>query len=382
MRWHVRTAAALAATALAVTGLSACGSDSAGSSDEYVIGDITAVTGEFGAFGEALRNGVDLAVKEINADGGIDGKKLKLQSADDGGDKAEAIAQFRRFAANKSVLAIIGPNLSSNALATTPLANQSKVVQIASGAVAPWSVDFGKWVFRLPPVSHATVDAVVRQAGESIDIKKVALVHASDTDQSVAAIADFKKAAQDAGYDIVADVAFRTSDTDYSAMLTSIKKSGADTVFVSAVAVNAGPMLNQAASLGLHVHWVGDSGLLNPQLIQLGGKGADGAITATTYFPGSDVPAQQAFTAAYKKEFGSDPSQNSAFGYDAVKMLAQAIGSIDGDVTRDKVRDALAGIKFDGVTGEVTFPDGSGDSSRAEQTLVQVVDGTFQQYKP
>lgn len=384
MTYNKRTFGTVAIVMVAASMLAGCtsGSPAAGSTTgEVRIADITAVSGQFGAFGEALKKGVDLAAEQVNAEGGVNGKTLVLSGADDGGDKAEAIAQFRRFASDKNVLAIIGPNLSSNALATTPLANNSKVTMVVSGALAPWSTDFGQWVFRVPPVSGDSIKIITEQAAREFDFHKVAIVSASDVDQSVAAAKDYKTHAKANGYDVVAELSFRTGDSDYSAMLTSIKNSGAEAVFISAVAVNAGPIVNQAKSLGLQVQWIGDGGLLNPQFLELGGQGAEGAITATTYFPGAEGPEQRTFTEKYRKKYGTDPSQNSAFGYDSVMMLVSAMKHVDGELTRDALRQALSGITFSGVTGTFSFPNGSGDSIRASQTIVQVVHGEFREVK-
>jgi branched-chain amino acid transport system substrate-binding protein len=368
----------VAASGIALTG---CGEEASSTSSsettDVKLAAITAVTGPFGAFGEAIKQGVDLAVKDVNKDGGVDGKDLVIEHADDASNKAEAIAQFRRFASDDSFLAVIGPNLSSNALATTPLANQFKAPMIVTGALAPWSVPFGDWVFRVGPETSTTVDALVSQAADSFDFDRVGIVHASDTDQSVASADVFRKQAKDMGYTVAADVAFQTSDTDYSAMLTQLKEADVDAVFASAVAVNAGPMLAQAKTVGLDAQWIGDGGFLNPQLIELGGEGVEGVITATTYYPGATDSKSAAFTKSYVDEYGSEPSQNSAIGYDSVMMIVDALEGLDGDADRAALRKALADVKVDGVTGTFSFPDGSGDSVRESQTLVRVAGGTF-----
>jgi branched-chain amino acid transport system substrate-binding protein len=377
-----RVVVGVVALSCGMLGLAACGDDSASgaSSDEIVIGEIITTSGQYGATGELVQQGVDLAVDEINADGGVDGKKIVIKKADDAGDKATAIAQFRKFATDKSVMAIIGPNLSISAIATTPLANQFKVVSLTPTAQGEWPVDFGDWFFRLPPTNEVQNQSLVDQVSQAYDFKKVAIVHADDQDVAVSDAENFEKMLPAAGYDVVADLSFKSTDSDYSAMLTSLKNSGAEAAFFSAIATQAGPVLNQAAKLGVDLQWVGTTSLPLPDTIKLGGAGAEGLIAPTTYYPDQN-PAAQAYAKAFQAKYGQDSSTNAASSYDAINLLAQAIEGIDGDVTRDAIREQLGQIHFSGVTGTVSFPDGSGNSKRGAISLVQVKDGKFVQWQ-
>lgn len=369
--------------AVSAVGLAACGDgdDSSGSSNgDIVIGELITTSGQYGATGELVDNGVKLAVEEINEAGGINGRNLKVQVVDDSGDKPTAIAQFRKMASDDKVMAIIGPNLTINAVATTPLANQFGVISLTPTARGEWPVDMGDWFFRLPPTNTVTNQSLIDQVSEGYDFEKVAILHASDQEVAVSDAKDFKKMLPEAGYDVVADLSFKSTDSDYSAVLTSLERSGAEAVFFSAISTQAGPVLNQAGKVGLGsdtIQWIGSTSLPLPDTITLGGAGAEGVVAPATYFAGADSDEAVAFTEAFRAKYNQDPPDNSALAYDAVYMIAEALKAIDGDITRESLREALGEVEYTGASGVASFPNGSGDAVRGPINLVQIKDGEF-----
>jgi branched-chain amino acid transport system substrate-binding protein len=368
--------------------IAACGSaaesSGAANSDEIVLGDISVASGEAAQYGEQIRAGENLAAELINKAGGIDGRKLRIVHKDNHADKAEAVALFRQFVGNSDVIAVLGPNTSTDAIATTELANQSKIVSLVTGGAAPWPLDFGDWVFRLPAQNQDVISSLVKDVNASLKLQSAAIVYAADQDYSVAAEDLFTQVASENGIEIKEVKTFRAGDVDYSSLITSLKNANVDAVFISAVADNAGPMLRQARELGLQdVTWIGDAGLQNPAFWDLSNGAAAGALTGTPFDPTADTPATRDFVEAFTKAKNSSPTLYNAYGYDSVMLIAEAIKNAGNELTRESLRDALGQIKsFDAATGTLSFPDGSGNASRDSIFVVEMQDGEFVSWSP
>jgi branched-chain amino acid transport system substrate-binding protein len=368
--------------------LSSCGSSSGGgggsNSGDIVLGDISVVSGEAAQYGEQIRAGEDLAVKQINDTGGINGRKLRIEHKDNHANKAEAVALFRGFVGDKKIQAVLGPNTSTDAVATTDIANQSKIVSVVTGGAAPWPVPFGDWVFRVPAQNGDVIGSLVKDANASLHIRSAAIVYASDQDYSVAAEDLFKKVAAENNIKIARVEKFRAGDVDYSSLITALKNAHVDAVFISAVADNAGPMLRQAKELGLTgITWIGDAGLQNPAFWGLSNGAAAGALTGTPFDPTSTDPAVKSFVDAFKAANSADPTLYNAYGYDSVKLLAEAIKNAGENVSRQSIRDELSKISgLDAATGTLSFPDGSGNATRESIFIVEMQDGKFVSWQP
>lgn len=357
---------------------------SAGTEGEPIaIGDISTVSGEAAQYGEQIRAGEDLAVEMINANGGVNGRPLEITHKDNAADKAESLALFRQFAADEETVAILGPNTSTDSIATTPLANELEIVQVVTGGAAPWPVPFGDWVFRVPAENEVILSELVADTVDAFGIESAAIIYASDQDYSVAAHELFAAAAEENGVEIKAVETFRAGDVDYASQITSIKNADVDAVFMSAVADNAGPLLRQAGNLGLtDVKWICDAGCQNPAFWDLSAGTAQGVVTGTPFDPTSDREVVTTFVEEFRAKNGSEPTLYNALGYDSVQLLAAALSSAP-ETTRTAVREAMAEIEgFEGVTGVLSFPEGSGSAARESIFLVEMQDGEFVSFNP
>jgi len=372
--------AGITAVALAVT---ACGSGSSatsGSSGGTIkIGSILGTSGVAASYGQQLQQGQDLAVAQINDRGGANGHKVDVEVKNSNYTPSQALAAFRGFVADTSVVSILGPNDSTDAAATTPLANSNSIVSLVQGAAAAWPVPFGKNVFLLPAGNTEVINNAVKAAAQrDRSIKKVAVLYASDETYAVTAKDAFQAAAKDNGLTVAAVQDFASSSQDFSGQLTTIKNSGAQAILVSAVAANLGVLLQQAQNLGLAgVQWVGDAGTTDPSWAKTAGASGNGVLTALPFLPTLDNSKVTAFVSAFKAKYGSTPTLYNAYGYDSANAMIQAIKDIKGDVTRAAVQQSLAKITFEGVTGTFHFPDGSGNAAREALTVVEMKDGAF-----
>lgn len=381
-----RVIVGLSVITAAVIGLGGCAtpeSTPGNSADQPIyVGGLTGVSGVAATYGEQVRAGEAIAIAQINDTGGINGRELKVDHEDSRFDGPTSVALFKRFAADKKYVAILGPADGTSSYATTPFANDLKMVSIAAGASSPWPVPFGDYVFRLPPQNKEIISKTVAKAVDAWGIKTAAIIYASDQDYSVSAKDLYQAAADEMGITIKDVETFESSQQNFAPQLTNIAAAGVDAVFMSVIAANAGPMLLQAQNLGLEgMHWVGDAGAQNASIWDLSRGNAQGLITGTPFDVTSSDPIVVKFVADFKAKNGAEPSIFNAYGYDSVQMLAEAMKSIKGEITREAVQAAMAKVTYEGVTGTVTFPDGSGNAERKSIFVLVMDNGKFVPFK-
>jgi branched-chain amino acid transport system substrate-binding protein len=348
-----RFAGGLAAAALVVS-VSGCGSTAAGAGDKFVIGYTATLTGEFASYGLQMRQGVDLAVDEINAKGGINGKQVSIESVDDVGKPANGPVVAQKFCDNKSVRAVLGYSFSSVALAAIPVIEQCKLPVVASAVTSPQLSGASSFFFRdvvTDAVQGANVGKfVVETAGHH----KIALLHQQD-DYGNGLAAAFTKQAKASGATVTSDQAYQLGTKDFQTQLDKLNRESPDAIFIAGFYPEAVKIAQQARSAGITTPLFGSDGLLSPDLITLGGKDVEGVVLQGAFTPTLKTPAVEAFVAKFNKKFHEDPSSWAALAYDAVNAVAAAAAT---GTTREQIREGLAGLKgVEGMTGEIAFDD-------------------------
>lgn len=365
-------AGAAAAMAMSLAGCSGGSMDdssnsgsSAASSDTITIGSVTTNSGTAAAYGEAEVKGFELAVSEINDKGGINGKKVKLESMDDKGDATEASNAFNKLAGDNNVLAVAGPTISATTAAVAPLADQSKLVAIAPAATSD-SIETGNYLFRTCFKDSYQGEVAARFAAENLKVKKVAVLYGTGDPYSSGVGEAFAKAAEKLGLDVVAkESSSSADDTEYSAQLQKIQASGAEFLYAPYYYSVAGPyIIPQARSVGFTGYVMGPDGYDGLKLV--GDKAQYDKTFYTTHYSADDTSNSkvQDFIKSYKSKNNSDPNTFAALGYDTIYMLKQAIEKAGKNATREDVRNAVSGMSFDGVTGKFTL-DKSGSPTKS-----------------
>ena len=344
---------------------SSSSSGSAASGDTITIGAVTTNSGTAAAYGEAEVKGFELAVSEINAKGGVNGKKIKLESMDDKGDATEASNAFNKLAGDNSVLAVAGPTISATTAAVAPLADQSKLVAIAPAATSD-SIETGNYLFRTCFKDSYQGEVAARFAAENLKVKKVAVLYGTGDPYSSGVGEAFAKAAEKLGLDVVAkESSSSADDTEYSAQLQKIQASGAELLYAPYYYSVAGPyIIPQARSVGFDGYVMGPDGYDGLKLT--GDKSQYDKTFYTTHYSADDTSNSkvQDFIKSYKEKNGDEPNTFAALGYDTIYMLKQAIEKAGKNATREDVRNAVAGMSFDGVTGKFTM-DKSGSPTKS-----------------
>jgi len=373
-------ASAAAVMALSLAGCSGGSMDDSSSSgakasgDSITIGTVTTNSGTAAAYGEAEVKGFELAVSEINAKGGINGKKVKLESMDDKGDATEASNAYNKLAGDNNVLAVAGPTISATTAAVAPLADQSKLVTIAPAATSD-SIETGNYLFRTCFKDSYQGEVAARFAAENLKVKKVAVLYGTGDPYSSGVGEAFAKAAEKLGLEVVdKESSSSADDTEYSAQLQKIQASGAELLYAPYYYSVAGPyIIPQARSVGFEGYVMGPDGYDGLKLT--GDKSQYNKTYYTTHYSADDNTNTkvQDFIKSYKSKNNAEPNTFAALGYDTIYMIKQAIEKAGKNATREDVRNAVAGMTFDGVTGKFTM-DKSGSPTKSV-TVLEMKDG-------
>ena len=373
-------ASAAAVMALSLAGCSGGSMDDSSSSsakdsgDSITIGTVTTNSGTAAAYGEAEVKGFELAVSEINAKGGINGKKVKLESMDDKGDATEASNAYNKLAGDNNVLAVAGPTISATTAAVAPLADQSKLVTIAPAATSD-SIETGNYLFRTCFKDSYQGEVAARFAAENLKVKKVAVLYGTGDPYSSGVGEAFAKAAEKLGLEVVdKESSSSADDTEYSAQLQKIQASGAELLYAPYYYSVAGPyIIPQARSVGFEGYVMVPDGYDGLKLT--GDKSQYNKTYYTTHYSADDNTNTkvQDFIKSYKSKNNAEPNTFAALGYDTIYMIKQAIEKAGENATREDVRNAVAGMTFDGVTGKFTM-DKSGSPTKSV-TVLEMKDG-------
>mgnify|MGYP001109053122 CR=1 FL=1 len=356
-------ASAAAVMALSLAGCSGGSMDDSSSSsakasgDSITIGTVTTNSGTAAAYGEAEVKGFELAVSEINAKGGINGKKVKLESMDDKGDATEASNAYNKLAGDNNVLAVAGPTISATTAAVAPLADQSKLVTIAPAATSD-SIETGNYLFRTCFKDSYQGEIAAKYAAETLKVKKVAVLYGTGDPYSSGVGKAFVAAAKKNGLDVVAEEnSSSADDTEYSSQLQKIEASGAEFLYAPYYYSTVGPyIVPQARAVGYEGYIMGPDGY--DGLKTTGNKANYNKVLYTTHYSPDDksnTKVQQFITSYKKANNGESPNTFTALGYDSVYMFKRAIEQAGENATRADIRNAIAGMSFSGVTGAFTL---------------------------
>ena len=336
-------------------------------------------TGSVAAFGEMIKKGAQLRAKEINGNGGINGKELELVFEDDTGKDKEASLVATRIASNKKILAVVGHFNSSCSLAGKPIYKRNRIVELSPGSTNVNVCKGSDYTFRnLYRDDFQGSFSAKYIKGVLTDVKTVAVFF--DNDDYGRGLRDsFKQSAEQIGLAIVADEAYDRDTTDYKAQLTKIKFANPDLIFIAGLYSQAGLILSQARESGITAQFFGADGVDSPKLLEIAGEAANGIYITTPFIFGleGNEEAQRVAT-AFEQEFGKAPDTWAALTYDAVGMIVEAIEK-KGE-SRKSIRDHLGSLTspekgYQGITG-LTYFDENGDCLKPAY-VKQVVKGKF-----
>jgi len=381
-RRHLTLALTLSLTTL--LGTAACGKKQA--VPDIKIGLIAELSGDIPAVGASCKNAAEMAVAEINLEGGVTvaGQKHGLRLVvDDSAAKADqAASAAQKLITQDEVLAVVGPNASLGAIPAAQIAEQASVLLIT-----PWSTNPKttldattnqpkKWVFRacFNDLFQGTV--LAKFAVDYMHKHKAAVLYDVSSEAPKGQAELFKKDFEANGGTVVAFETYTTGDRDFTAQLTKIKAAGPELVFLPAYYTDVPLQMQQAHRLGLDVPFLGSDTWSSPELIKLAGADAEGAFFSNHYSASAKNEITGTFVVSYKKRYGQEPDDVAALTYDAFRLLQKALNNATA-LDRAAVRNAFAKISdYTGVTGKMTFKPGSGDPVKSA-VMMKISGGKF-----
>ncbi|ADO69038.1 ABC transporter substrate-binding protein [Stigmatella aurantiaca] len=326
-------------------------------SGTLLLGVATALTGGQATFGISTRNGVELAIKEANAAGGVKGQKVAMKVYDNQGKPEESAQAVSRLITQDKVLVILGDVASSNSLAMAEKAQPAGVPMISPASTNPAVTEKGDYIFRVCFIDPFQGFVMAKFARETLKTANVAVLQDNKSAYSIGLTEVFVRKFTEMGGKITTTESFSQGDTDYRAQLTAIKKTQPDAIYVPGYYSEVGIIARQARELGLKVPLLGGDGWDSEKLFELGGSAIQGSYFSNHYSPDNKEPRVQKFVADYKAAYGGVPDALAALGYDAANVAIDALKRAP-DTSGPAVRDAIAQTKnFPGIAGTITLDD-------------------------
>lgn len=332
--------------------------------DTIKVGANLEMTGGSASYGISSKNAIELAFKEINEKGGINGKQLELVVADNKSEAAEATNAMQKLVSQDNVVAVIGPNLSSSVIAASAINNSAKVLDIAPMATNPYvtvdqasgkTKDFNYRTCFIDPF-QGTVMAKFATAELGVGNAAVLIDNSSDYAKGLAQF--FKENFVKEGGAVTAEESYLQKDTDFKATLTKIKATNPEFLYVPGYYQEVGLIVKQARELGMNMPIAGGDGWDSAKMPEIAGAAAlNNTYFSSLYSPEDSSDINKNFVAAYEKAYGQKPDVFAALSYDSALLVAEAIKNA-GSTEPAKISEAMAKINgFSGVSGSVTFDD-------------------------
>lgn len=381
------------ASAMLASVLAGCGGDdkestdggSSASGDTIKIGGNLELSGGVASYGSSLNDGAKLAIEEINAAGGINGKKLEYIPKDNKSESAEATAVAINLITQEGVVAMLAPATSGNTQATVQIANDNKVpIVTGSGTNELITVNedgsLNEYAFRTCFIDPFQGIVAANFATNDLKAKNVAIYTDSSSDYAKGLAAAFKTQLEANGGKVVAEEAYVAKDVDFKSTLTNLKSANPDFIFIPGYYEEVGLIVKQARELGITAPLMGADGWDSPTLVELAGADALNNTFITNHYSSGDPDQKiQDFVKAFEAEYGSAPNAFHALGYDSIYFIADAIERAGDDVNGEAIAKQLAATKDLGlVTGTFTVDEKHNPVKSA--TVLEYVDGA-QEFK-
>jgi len=341
--------------ALFVAGCERRGTD-LGGGEPIKVGVYLDLSGQTSSFGQSTKNGIEMARDEINKAGGINGRPIQLIIEDEQGEPGKVTTVVTKLLRQDQVHALLGEVASTNSLAAAPKAQEAKIPMITPSSTNPKVTQVGDYIFRVCFIDPFQGEVMAKFAANTLKAKRAAILADFNSDYSKGLTEFFKQSFTKLGGTIVDEKTYTQTDRDFSSQLTAIRTTNPDVIYIPGYYGQVGVIAKQARQQGITVPLLGGDGWDAPQLWDLGGEALQNSYISNHYSIDDPKPEIQKFVADYKARYnGVAPDALAALGYDAMRVLADALKRAGGtDAT--KLRDAIAQTKdFPGVTGTITM---------------------------
>ncbi|MBI2345982.1 MAG: ABC transporter substrate-binding protein [Deltaproteobacteria bacterium] len=358
---------------LASASLSGAGCQRA--TNEIRIGEYSSLTGNTAVFGQSAHEGILLATEETNAAGGVLSRRIRLITEDDQSKPEEAKTAVLKLIKRHKVAAILGEIASSRSLAAAPECQRQRIPMLTPGSTNPKVTEVGNYIFRSCFIDPVQGGAMATFAFNTLGLRRVAILKDTKNDYSVGLADFFRRAFERLGGTIVAEEAYAEGDIEFRSQLAAIRPQEPEALYLPGYYTEVGLIARQAREMGIAVPLLGGDGWDSEKTIEIGGAAVEGSYFTNHYAPDDPLPAVRKFAERYTTRFGHAPNGISALGYDAARLLFDAI-SRAGVPEPARIRDALASTKgFPGVAGAITIDANRNASKRI--VILRVSNGVF-----
>lgn len=363
----IKALSVLTAAAMCMAAMTGCGSksgsaDNGASGDVYKIGGMGPLTGDGASYGLSVKQGAQIAIDEINAAGGVNGKLFELIFEDDQSDAEKAISAYNKIM-DENVTAILGAVTSGCSIAVADESVKDGILQVTpSGSAQDCTKNDN--AFRIcftDPLQGKTMADYIADQG----FKSAAIIYDVGNEYSKGITDAFIEEATARGMNIAAQESFNTGDVDFRTQLTKIKGTDADCIFLPIYYAEVAAISEQAKTIGINLPYFGCDGW-DGVIAQLNGdtSNIEGATFLTPFVATSEKENVKNFVEAYKKAYTDTPDQFAADSYDGIYAIKLAIEECGEDVTNENLIAAMTKISLNGLTGDITFTaDGEPDKS-------------------
>lgn len=353
------TAITTAVLAMSVL-VSGCGG-SEDDANKIKLGVVSEMTGANATYGNSIVNGIQLAVKEQNAKGGLLNKQIEIVVADDKSEPAEAANAMSKLINQDNVKAVMGIFPSSNAIAAANVSESSKIPFLAIGATNPKVTVNDDGTVKPHTFRVCFIDPFQGTVGANfvyneLGAKTAAIYIDNSSDYAKGLAAAFKDAYTAAGGTVIDEESYLQKDTDFKSVLTKIKAASPDVVYVPGYYEEVGKIIKQARELGINIPFVGGDGWDSPKLAEIAGSEAlNNTYFTNHYSVDSSDETSKAFVENYNKEYGQNPDACAVLGYDGANLMIETIAKA-GVYEAAKITEILAATKdFNAVTGKTSL---------------------------
>lgn len=326
--------------------------------DVILVGEYGSLTGDDATFGISTNKGIKMAFDEINAKGGIKGKKVKLITEDNQGKNEETAKVVNRLITQEKIVALIGEVASARSLIAAPIAQKYGIPMVSPSSTNPKVTEAGSFIFRVCFLDPFQGLVMAKFASENLKVKKAAIFRKNGDTYSEGLADVFSSEFKKMGGEIVKDIQYQPKDIDFKAQLSEIKAAKPEVIFVPGYYSDAGNIAKQAKQLEIKATLLGGDGWDSPKLHEIGQSAINGQYFSNHYTTESTDPVVVEFIKKFKERYnGEVPDGLAALGYDAAKVVAEAMERA-AEISPKAIRDEIAKTKdFAGVTGKISIDE-------------------------